>query len=84
LGKATWTPNWVLENRTPAFITGGIGVTFGGKKFLWGNVPALDVLRLDSNEGEKYQRQLNLLFGGMYFARGNATNCSRLTSRVTF
>ncbi|CZS75064.1 unnamed protein product [Fusarium graminearum] len=63
LGKATWTPNWVLENRTPAFITGGIGVTFGGKKFLWGNVPALDVLRLDSNEGEKYQRQLNLLFG---------------------
>ncbi|EXK76747.1 hypothetical protein FOQG_18522 [Fusarium oxysporum f. sp. raphani 54005] len=62
LSKATWTPNWVLKNRTPAFIRGGIGVTFGGKKFLWGNVPALDVLRLDSNEGDKYQGQLSLLF----------------------
>ncbi|KAF5026431.1 hypothetical protein F66182_1496 [Fusarium sp. NRRL 66182] len=62
LSKATWTPNWVLENRTPAFIQGGIGVSFGGKKFLWGNVPALDVLRLASNEGDNYQGQLSLLF----------------------
>jgi hypothetical protein len=41
-------------------------VSFGGKKFLWGNVPALDVLRLDSNEGEQYQGQLSLLFAGIY------------------
>ncbi|KAM0347333.1 hypothetical protein ACHAPU_004852 [Fusarium lateritium] len=62
LSKATWAPDWVPQNRTPAFITGGIGVTFGGKKFLWGNVPALDVLQLSSNEGDHYQGQLSLLF----------------------
>lgn len=65
LGKATWAPKWDLENRTPAFVRGGIGVTFGGKKYLWGNVPALDVLRLETNEGDNYPGQLSLLFAGI-------------------
>lgn len=37
---------------------------FGGKKFLWGNIPALDVLQLGLNEGDDYEGQLSLLFAG--------------------
>ncbi|PLB54875.1 hypothetical protein P170DRAFT_483657 [Aspergillus steynii IBT 23096] len=55
------TPAWVLENRTPEFIRSGI-VVMGEEKYLWGNVPALDVLKLASNEGESYGEDLRLLF----------------------
>lgn len=40
-------------------------VTFGGKKYLFGNVPALDVLRFGANEGEAHGNQLRLLFAGV-------------------
>ncbi|KAF0638218.1 hypothetical protein FPSE5266_00605 [Fusarium pseudograminearum] len=62
LSKETWTPNWILTNRIPAFFGNMPAITFGGKKYIWGNVPALDVLQLGSNEGDNYQDQLNLLF----------------------
>ncbi|KFZ20600.1 hypothetical protein V501_00028 [Pseudogymnoascus sp. VKM F-4519 (FW-2642)] len=64
LGKEKWTPDWVLENRKPAFIGAGgpLGVQFGGEKYLWGNIPAFDVLQLGSNEGNDYGEQLSLLF----------------------
>ena len=67
--KTTWQPQWVLENRLPSFI-GGDGsldssqVKFGAKKFLWGNLPAIDILQLSSNEGEAYSQDLNILFAG--------------------
>lgn len=38
---------------------------FGGKKYFWGNIPALDVLQLGSNEGEAYIDQLYMLFAGL-------------------
>ncbi|KAM5479540.1 hypothetical protein McanCB56680_005468 [Microsporum canis] len=62
LGKTTWQPAWVFENRMPSFIGGGIGKHFGAPKFLWGNVPAFDVLRLGSNEGDEYREDLRILF----------------------
>lgn len=43
-----------------------MGVQFGGKKYLWGNVPAFDVLQLGSNEGNDYGEQLRILFAGVY------------------
>jgi hypothetical protein len=64
--KDNWEPAWVSERREPAFI-GGDNTSmhvFGPKKFLWGNVPALDVLRLDKNEGDGYTKELRLLFAG--------------------
>lgn len=39
---------------------------FGGTKYLWGNVPAFDIINLGSNEGEKYTGDLRLLFAGPY------------------
>lgn len=45
-------------------------VSFGGKKYLWGNVPAIDVLNLRDNEGMDYTGNIRLLFGGK-------CNCSK-------
>ncbi|RDW81293.1 uncharacterized protein DSM5745_04850 [Aspergillus mulundensis] len=33
-----------------------------GEKFLWGNTPAIDVLKLESNEGVKHDEDLRILF----------------------
>jgi len=40
-------------------------VTHGAKKYLWGNVPAVDILNLDENEGVNIPSPLRLLFAGM-------------------
>jgi len=40
---------------------------FGAKKYLWGNVPAYDIMQLASNEGKAYSEDLRLLFAGVSF-----------------
>jgi hypothetical protein len=37
---------------------------YGAEKYLWGNVPALDVLKLAENEGAEYAEDISLLFAG--------------------
>ncbi|RYC56871.1 hypothetical protein CHU98_g9335 [Xylaria longipes] len=62
--KETWKPRWVAENRPPIFIGDRIPdqAMFGAVKYLWGNVPAIDVIQLDQNEGVDFQSPINLLF----------------------
>ncbi|KUI70772.1 Histone-lysine N-methyltransferase SMYD3 [Cytospora mali] len=62
--KSTWRPSWEREGRTPTFMADGLPpfVPFGRAKFLWGNMPALDILKLQENEGVAYNKPLNLLF----------------------
>jgi hypothetical protein len=66
--KAGWKPQWETENRKPDFITEGgppeSVQSYGAKKFLWGNVPALDILKCKQNEGEDLPEDLRLLFAG--------------------
>ncbi|KAI6080278.1 hypothetical protein F4821DRAFT_273945 [Hypoxylon rubiginosum] len=63
LMKKTWAPSWVTQNRTPEFMTGGPPqAVFGARKYLWGNVPAIDVIRMGQNEGVDFQGPINLLF----------------------
>lgn len=63
--KETWQPSWQAEGRPPHFIGDGPPMTsFGAKKYLWGNVPAIDVLKLDGNEGADFSGDLSLLFAG--------------------
>lgn len=70
--KAAWRPSWVIEAREPAFI--GVGeegpfvdmVSHGRQKYLWGNVPAFDLLNLQQNEGVDFAKDLRLLFAGGY------------------
>lgn len=68
--KDDWQPQWIHERRKPSFISNETVLSqFGGKKHLWGNVPALDVVRLSTNEGANYKKDLRLLFAGMFPSR---------------
>lgn len=66
LAKPTWQPSWIVEDRTPAFVAEGTFdyVPFGEGKDLWGNVPAVDILHLQGNEGLGYDEDCRLLFAG--------------------
>lgn len=63
-----WSPRWVLQQRSPAFITsqGGLAL-FGTCKYLWGNVPALDIINIDENEGTAYDKDIGLCFAGRIY-----------------
>ncbi|RAQ98724.1 mynd finger family protein [Stemphylium lycopersici] len=63
--KGTWEPEWYRSGRQPAFIREGPPLAmFGNKKYLWGNMPALDILQLQNNESKTYttNHDFNLLF----------------------
>lgn len=42
--------------------------TFGHLRYLWGNVPAFDILNLPKNEGANSDRELRLCFAGEYLS----------------
>jgi hypothetical protein len=47
-------------------VGGGVSVVqFEREKYLWGNVPAFDIVQLGQIEGGEYGGQLHLLFAGM-------------------
>ena len=47
------------------FEASNLGMTpFGGRQYMWGNMPALDVLNLQRNEGFEEGRDYTLLFAG--------------------
>ena len=73
LMKVAWRPSWDVEARHPAFINkdgGPLITSHGREKYLWGNVPALDLLNLQQNEGVDFAEDLRLLFAGEnYFVR---------------
>ena len=54
------------EGRTPAYIgdDGPLLVSFGQFNYLWGNIPAIDVLNIGQNEGLDYGGDLDLCFAG--------------------
>lgn len=63
--KGCWDPDWYRNDRQPAFVGEGPPLAmFGNKKYLWGNMPALDVLQLQNNENETCEKShdFNLLF----------------------
>ncbi|KAN0076101.1 protein of unknown function (DUF4470) domain containing protein [Elaphomyces granulatus] len=66
MSRENWRPAWDREGREPAWATGTASRNwhnkFGGDKYLWGNTPALDILKLEQNEGFAYQEDLALLF----------------------
>jgi hypothetical protein len=69
--KPTWKPAWEADGRTPAFINDGDGpgpilVMHGREKYLWGNMPALDLINHGENEGLSLPAELRLLFAGTY------------------
>lgn len=71
MGKDNWRPAWDREGREPPWASGTAAKNwhnvFGGNKYLWGNTPALDVLKLEQNEGLSYRDDIALLFAGEYY-----------------
>lgn len=59
-----YVPAWVREGRIPRFISNYASIdSFGQTRFLWGNMPALDILKMKDNEGLKdLGRDMSLLF----------------------
>lgn len=63
--KETWKPSWHMERRQPAFIGSDAGnVSYGNQKYLWGNVPAVELLNLKDNESDVTRKNFRLLFAG--------------------
>jgi len=62
--KDSWKPAWVVQGRQPSFVGPAIASKFGTPKYLWGNMPAIDIVRLANHEGETFLGPLNLLFAG--------------------
>ncbi|KAI1394162.1 uncharacterized protein F4822DRAFT_39208 [Hypoxylon trugodes] len=61
--KPNWRPRWETEYREPAFMGGPRLQVFNYQmKYLWGNMPAFDLLNIPSNEGVDYAKPLSLLF----------------------
>ncbi|PFH56608.1 hypothetical protein XA68_16257 [Ophiocordyceps unilateralis] len=68
MAKQSWRPAWDCEFRRPAWAGDAAADTrhnpLGGRKHLWGNTPAIDMLQLEKNEGLDYQKDLSLLLAG--------------------
>lgn len=65
-----WRPAWDIEGRSPPWTSAAAASAlhnpFGGDKFFWGNMLAIDILQLKENEGAEYDADISLLFAGMY------------------
>ncbi|KAG8628190.1 hypothetical protein KVT40_004063 [Elsinoe batatas] len=61
-----WLPDWARERRPPTFLGQDEHdihlMTDLLSKYVWGNVPALDIVQLSSNEGIDYSGDLAVLF----------------------
>jgi hypothetical protein len=67
LSQQHWLPSWAEEGREPTFLINdgeSMNTDFGTNKYLWGNMPSIDVIRLGVNEGETYEQDLKILFVG--------------------
>lgn len=70
LNKSTWRPQYDTKGRRPAFMDGSrtldiaLKAIHGIQKYLWGNVPAIDILNYPKNEGVNMPQELHLLFAG--------------------
>ncbi|KAL8375616.1 hypothetical protein RB595_006946 [Gaeumannomyces hyphopodioides] len=61
--KMTWKPIWIRQRRQPTFVSEDDSPTILGTfKYLWGNVPAIDIVKLRENEGVDFKGDLCLLF----------------------
>ncbi|KAI1407308.1 hypothetical protein F5Y13DRAFT_183489 [Hypoxylon sp. FL1857] len=71
LRKSTWEPSYFAEGREPQFLDDDppkLEDFF--HIYLWGDVPAVDVIRLSENEGREFRGSLDILFA----APGNIRN----------
>jgi Domain of unknown function (DUF4470) len=73
LSKTKWRPQWDVDRRKPAWASSTASRNwhnpFGDQKYLWGNVPAIDILQLNGHEGQSCQQDVRLLYAGKPFPK---------------
>ncbi|KAF2281297.1 uncharacterized protein EI97DRAFT_25631 [Westerdykella ornata] len=66
LMQPEYVPAWAREGRTPSFIENDETLPIassGQRRYLWGNMPALDIMKMKENEGlGDLGRDISLLF----------------------
>jgi hypothetical protein len=62
--KGKYIPSWVQQDRSPSWVSdSGLSSDFGRDQYLWGNMPAVDLLNMEENEGvHSIHRDMSLLF----------------------
>ncbi|KAI1632810.1 hypothetical protein F4809DRAFT_655868 [Biscogniauxia mediterranea] len=62
--KPKWVPQWEVEQRKPNFDYDNYHESGRNleRKSLWSLPPAIDILKLESNEGVNHEKDLDLLF----------------------
>ena len=62
--KGKYVPGWIKQNRLPSWVSDSeLPSYFGVNQYLWGNMPAVDMLNMEENEGAyDIHRDMNLLF----------------------
>lgn len=67
LSKHSWISGWVQRQEQPEFVKDPIDITHDpARKHLWGNMPAIDIVKLDTNEGFSFSDDINVLFAGSW------------------
>jgi hypothetical protein len=62
--KSKYVPGWIKQDRLPSWVSDtGLSSDFGVNQYLWGNMPAVDILNMEEGEGvHDIHRDMNLLF----------------------
>lgn len=62
--KSRYVPGWIKQDRLPSWVSNNGRLSdFGVNQYLWGNMPAVDVLNMDKSEGVyDIHRDMTLLF----------------------
>lgn len=64
LMKSKYVPDWIKEDRLPSWVSDSEhSLAFGVNQYLWGNMPAVNILNMDESEGVcDIHRDMDLLF----------------------
>jgi hypothetical protein len=62
--KSEYVPGWIKQGRLPSWVSdSGLSSDFGMNQYLWGNMPAVNILNIEEGEGVcDIHRDMNLLF----------------------
>ncbi|CAI7630431.1 unnamed protein product [Penicillium discolor] len=80
LAKDTWKPDWHTEDRDPSFVQTDPSKPNSntGKMSWWGGMPALDLLKLDGNEGQDASSKMRVLLTSSHDIRNIVETVARL------
>ncbi|KAF7519618.1 hypothetical protein PCG10_009904 [Penicillium crustosum] len=80
LAKDTWKPDWHTEDRDPTFFQTDPSEpnSNANKMSWWGNMPALDLLKLDGNEGQDASSKMRILLTSSHDIRNILETVARL------